>query len=154
MSIETVWGDDPAITGAAAAGTADGRAERLPQVIARIFARYADRPAFATRDGGPRAPYATVTYGEVWRRVTALAAAWRSELEPGDFVAILGFTSADFVTVDLATTLLGAPNVPLQAGAPAARIAAILDELKDIPPVQLGEDFSAGATSLLDDLLG
>ena len=49
--------------------SADGRAERLPQVIARIFARYADRPAFATRDGGPRAPYATVTYGEVWRRV-------------------------------------------------------------------------------------
>ncbi|TWS18619.1 AMP-binding protein [Tsukamurella asaccharolytica] len=136
MSIETERGDGPttigttATAGATAAGAAAAEAERLPQVIARIFARYADRPAFGTRAGGPREPFTTVTYGEIWRRVTALAAAWRSELDPGDFVAILGFTSADFVTVDLASTLLGAPNVPLQAGAPAARIAAILDETR------------------------
>lgn len=130
MSIETMHGGDPATSGAAAAAPAGAQAERLPQVIARIFARYADRPAFATRAGGPRAPYASVTYGAIWRRVTALAAAWQGELSAGDFVAILGFTSADFVTVDLATTLLGAPNVPLQAGAPAARIAAILDETR------------------------
>ncbi|MGX9293852.1 carboxylic acid reductase [Tsukamurella paurometabola] len=130
MSIEAMRGDDPAVTGAATTGAGDAQAERLPRIIERIFARFADRPAFATRDGGPRAPYATVSYGEIWRRVTALVAAWRSELDPGDFVAILGFTSADFVTVDLATTLLGAPNVPLQAGAPAARIAAILDETR------------------------
>ena len=64
----------------------------------------------------------------------ALAAAWQSELAPGDFVAILGFTSADFVTVDLATTLLGAPNVPLQAGAPAARIAARAWAINGCPP--------------------
>lgn len=130
MSIETMHGGDPATSGAAAAAPAGAQAERLPQVIARIFARYADRPAFATRAGGPSAPYASVTYGAIWRRVTALAAAWQGELAAGDFVAILGFTSADFVTVDLATTLLGAPNVPLQAGAPAARIAAILDETR------------------------
>ncbi len=127
MSIDAVRGSDPAVTGA---GRAEARDERLPQVIERVFARFADRPAFATRAGGPGTPFATVSYGEIWHRVTALAAAWRSELDPGDFVAILGFTSADFVTVDLASTLLGAPNVPLQAGAPAARIAAILDETR------------------------
>ncbi|GIZ99518.1 putative fatty-acid-CoA ligase FadD [Tsukamurella sp. TY48] len=130
MSIETVQNGDPATTGAGGAGAAGPQAERLPQVIARIFDQFADRPAFATREGGPGTPYVTVSFGEIWRRVTALAASWRSELDPGDFVAILGFTSADFVTVDLATTLLGAPNVPLQAGAPAARIAAILDETR------------------------
>lgn len=129
MSTEAVQSSDPVVTGSAT-GEAGAPAERLPQVIARVFERFADRPAFATRDGGPRAPYVTVSYGEIWQRVTALAAAWQSELAPGDFVAILGFTSADFVTVDLATTLLGAPNVPLQAGAPAARIAAILDETR------------------------
>ncbi|WP_158636154.1 carboxylic acid reductase [Tsukamurella sputi] len=130
MSIEAMQGSDPAVTGSEVKGQAEAQAERLPQVIERVFARFTDRPAFATRDGGPRGPYVTVSYGDIWRRVSALAAAWQSELAVGDFVAILGFTSADFVTVDLATTLLGAPNVPLQAGAPAARIAAILDETR------------------------
>lgn len=33
-------------------------------------------------------------------------------------------------------------------------IAAILDELKDLPPMDLGDDFNQGATALLDDLMG
>ncbi|WP_019203734.1 carboxylic acid reductase [Tsukamurella sp. 1534] len=107
---------------------ADGPPERLPEVISRVFAEFADRPAFATRRGGPHGPYETLTYAQVWERVTALRAAWAREVRPGDFVAILGFTSPDFAAVDLASTLLGAPTVPLQAGAPASRIAAILDE--------------------------
>lgn len=127
MSIETVQNGVPA---EGSVPPADQQTERLPQVIARIFAQFADRPAFATREAGPGTPYATVSYREIWRRVTALVASWQSEVAPGDFVAILGFTSSDFVTVDLATTLLGAPNVPLQAGAPAARIATILDETR------------------------
>ncbi len=101
---------------------------RLPAVIAAVFARFADRPAFAVRHGGADGAYETTTYAQVWDRVSALVAAWSAEVRPGDFVAILGFTSPDFVAVDLASTLLGAPNVPLQAGAPASRIAAILDE--------------------------
>lgn len=130
MSIETVQNGESTASEAAATAPSGSRSERLPQVIARIFTQFSDRAAFATRVGGPDSPYVTVSYRQIWRRVTALAAAWQSELAPGDFVAILGFTSADFVTVDLATTLLGAPNVPLQAGAPAARIAAILDETR------------------------
>ncbi|BDP40472.1 gliding motility protein [Deinococcus aetherius] len=34
------------------------------------------------------------------------------------------------------------------------QLAAILKELQDAPPIQLGEDFSHGATALLDDLFG
>ncbi|WP_291423434.1 roadblock/LC7 domain-containing protein [Deinococcus sp.] len=34
------------------------------------------------------------------------------------------------------------------------KLAVILDEIKDIPEPQLSNDFSAGATALLDDLLG
>ena len=33
-------------------------------------------------------------------------------------------------------------------------VADILRELQDAPPVQLGDDFSHGATALLDDLFG
>ncbi|KXP00736.1 hypothetical protein AXK61_14135 [Tsukamurella pseudospumae] len=127
MSVEIVESTEPN-TAAGAASGAGGSPGHLADVITSAFTRFADRPAFATRDGGPDGPYRGTTYGQVWHRVTALTAAWREELQPGDFVAVLGFTSPDFVVVDLATTLLGAPNVPLQAGAPAARIAAILDE--------------------------
>ncbi|GMA13876.1 roadblock/LC7 domain-containing protein [Deinococcus metallilatus] len=35
-----------------------------------------------------------------------------------------------------------------------AQVAAILGELQDAPPVQFSEDFSKGASALLDDLLG
>ena len=34
------------------------------------------------------------------------------------------------------------------------RVADILRELQDAPPVQFGDDFSTGATALLDDLFG
>lgn len=122
MSIE-------AVDAAGAAGTGQ-EPDPLARTIAETFARYADRPAFAEREGGPSGPYRETTYAQVWERVTALTAAWRDGLAPGDFVAILGFTSTDFVAVDLATTLLGAPNVPLQAGAPVSRIAAILAETR------------------------
>lgn len=121
---------------------------RLPQVIERTFAAFADRPAFATREGQPGASYVELTYAQVWRRVRALAAAWQGEVDPGEFVAILGFTSPDFVTVDLATTLLGVTNVPLQAGAPASRIAAILDETR--PKIFA---VSAGQVALAEEAL-
>lgn len=45
-------------------------------------------------------------------------------------------------------------KVKLYAKKTVAQIASILDELKDVPPVQLGEDFNQGANALLDDLLG
>ena len=35
-----------------------------------------------------------------------------------------------------------------------AQLAAILKEIQDMPPVQLSDDFSQGASALLDDLLG
>ncbi len=70
-----------------------------------------------------------------------------------------GTLYVESVGTDSLLTLIFDASVPLgkvkvYAKKSIAQIAAILDELKDIPPVQLGEDFSAGATSLLDDLLG
>lgn len=56
-------------------------------------------------------------------------------------------------------TLIFDASVPLgkvkvYARKTVALLAAILDELRDIPEIQLGGDFSDGATALLDDLLG
>ena len=76
---------------------------------------YADRPAlgqraveFVTDASGrtvaelqPR--FDTLTYRETWARVKALADALAGNpVHPGDRVATLGFTSADYAVVDMA----------------------------------------------------
>ncbi|MEV0298300.1 carboxylic acid reductase [Nocardia sp. NPDC050710] len=116
----------------------------LPQIVATLMEGYADRPALGRREfeivtdeTGRRAmrllpAFTTVTYRELWSRVGALAADWHSAPEnpirTGDFVAILGFTSVDYTTVDLACVHLGAVAVPLQASAPVAQLNPILAE--------------------------
>ncbi|EFV11917.1 carboxylic acid reductase [Segniliparus rugosus] len=87
---------------------------------------YAERPALAHRVG---AGYETISYGELWARVGAIAAAWQADgLAPGDFVATVGFTSPDYVAVDLAAARSGLVSVPLQAGASLAQLVGILEE--------------------------
>lgn len=70
-----------------------------------------------------------------------------------------GTLYVESVGADSLLTLIFDASVPLgkvkvYAKKSITQIAAILEELKDIPPVQLGEDFSQGASALLDDLLG
>ncbi|MBZ9752336.1 roadblock/LC7 domain-containing protein [Deinococcus sp. HMF7620] len=70
-----------------------------------------------------------------------------------------GTLYVESVGTDSLLTLIFDASVPLgkvkvYAKKTITQIAAILEELKDIPPVQLGDDFSQGAASLLDDLLG
>ncbi|MFC6591729.1 roadblock/LC7 domain-containing protein [Deinococcus lacus] len=56
-------------------------------------------------------------------------------------------------------TLIFDSNVPLgrvkvQTKKTIAEVAAILKEISEMPAVELGDDFSQGASALLDDLLG
>ncbi|WP_433653883.1 carboxylic acid reductase [Nocardia sp. CA-128927] len=118
---------------------------RLAEVVATVMEGYADRPAvgqrafeLATDDAtGAKtlrllSEFETITYGELWQRIGAVATAWQSEpekpLHAGDFVAILGFTSIDYATLDFATIHLGAVTVPLQASAAVSQLTAILTE--------------------------
>ncbi|MFG1791234.1 carboxylic acid reductase [Nocardia sp. NPDC049149] len=116
----------------------------LAQIVATVLEGYADRPAlgeraveFVTDENGRRRARAlrwfdTVTYGELWRRVCALASAWhhdsRHPTRAGDFIAILGFTSIDYTIVDLTCNYLGLVSVPLQAGASEAQLTPIVVE--------------------------
>ncbi|WP_050373814.1 carboxylic acid reductase [Streptomyces acidiscabies] len=121
------------------------RDQVLSRTVATVMAGYADRPALARRATEPvtdpvsgrtslrRLPeFTTVTYGELWARAGAVSAEWAADtrlpLAPGDFVALYGFTSGDYVTVDLACLRHGAVSVPLQSGAPVAGLAPILAE--------------------------
>ncbi|WP_216897079.1 carboxylic acid reductase [Nocardia alni] len=116
----------------------------LAQSISDLMRGYADRPALGMRaveyvtdaaghTRGRLLPrYDTITYGELWRRISALVAAWHNDTErptrAGDFVATIGFTSIDYTVIDLACTALGTVSVPLQAGAPMAQLAPIVAE--------------------------
>ena len=131
---------DPAITAAI-----DGPGVLLTDVIRTVMTGYADRPAlgqraveFVTDASGrtvaelqPR--FDTLTYRETWARVKALADALAGNpVHPGDRVATLGFTSADYAVVDMALSLTGAVAVPLQTSAPVPQLHPILLETEPV----------------------
>ncbi|MEU2792825.1 carboxylic acid reductase [Streptomyces sp. NPDC007100] len=115
----------------------------LPDLVATVMEGYADRPALGERATEPVTDpdtgrttlrllerFDTITYGELWERVGAVAAEWRHHpghaVGRGDFVAVLGSTSAEYTVVDLACVRSGAVSVPLQAGASAGQLAPVL----------------------------
>jgi len=155
----------------AAVGAALAREDRpLAAAVAALMQGYAERPAlgmrareFVTDETGytrgrllPR--YDTITYGELWRRISAVAAAWHHDPErptrAGDFVAIIGFTSTDYTVIDLACTALGTVSVPLQAGAAIAQLTPIVTETTprvlaaNVEQLDMAVDLALGAESV------
>ncbi|MFF4253824.1 carboxylic acid reductase [Streptomyces sp. NPDC001663] len=117
----------------------------LAYSVAAAMAGYAERPALGERiratvtdtETGrtsvrllPR--FSTVTYAELWDRAGAVAAEWAADAQgpvrAGDFVVTYGFSSIDYVVLDLACLRLGAVAVPLQSSAAVARLRPIVAE--------------------------
>jgi fatty acid CoA ligase FadD9 len=107
---------------------------RLAPALRTLVAGYADRPALGQRASElvtdpatgrtsirllPR--FDTISYLDLWARVSAIASTWRQDarhpVTPGDFVAIVGFASPEYLMVDLACAYLGLVSVPLQHNA-------------------------------------
>ncbi|MFD3357523.1 carboxylic acid reductase [Streptomyces fradiae] len=118
---------------------------RLAHVVASVMERHADRPVigervkeFARDDETGRTVirllprYETTSYQELWARVRSVASDWHHHpshaLTAGERVALLGFTSRDYTTVDLACIHLGAVAVPLQTSAAPAQLRSIVAE--------------------------
>ncbi|MGV0816176.1 carboxylic acid reductase [Mycolicibacterium boenickei] len=115
---------------------------RLPEIVQTVLQGYADRPALAERaldfvvdpaTGRTSARllprFDTISYRQLWDRVRALAAALHATgVEPGDRVAILGFTSADYTVIDTALGQIGAVSVPLQTSSSPEALAPIVAE--------------------------
>ncbi|HKP43156.1 carboxylic acid reductase [Mycobacterium sp.] len=114
---------------------------RLPQIVRNVFDGYADRPALGQRaveyvtdpsTGRTSAEllrrFETITYAEVSDRIQAVVNALAYDVRPGDRVAMLGFTSVDYTTIDVALIGLGAVSVPMQTGAPIAQLRPIVTE--------------------------
>ena len=123
----------------------DQPALRLPQIVQTVMEGYADRPALGQRavqfikdpETGrtslellPR--FETVSYRELWDRAGAVASALAGDPEhsvrPGDRICVLGFTSVDYTTVDMALVPVGAVSVPLQTSAPVSQLRPIVAE--------------------------
>ena len=118
---------------------------RMPELVRTVMEGYADRPALGQRavhfvidrETGrtsaqllPR--FDTITYREVWARIGRIAGALASDsahpIRPGDRVAVLGFASVDYTTIDLALIRLQAVSVPLQTSAPLTQLRPIVAE--------------------------
>ncbi len=118
---------------------------RLVEILQTLVEGYADRPALGHRARElvtdtttgrttdrllPR--FDTITYREVWDRVGAIATALHDDssapVRAGDFIATIGFSSPDYLTVDLASNYLGLVSVPLQHNAPVSQLRPIIAE--------------------------
>jgi fatty acid CoA ligase FadD9 len=117
----------------------------MAELVRMVMEGYADRPAlgqralrFVTDPQTGRTSlqllsrFDTITYREVWERVGRIAGALAGDsahpVRPGDRVAVLGFTSVDYTTIDLALIQLGAVSVPLQTSAPLIQLRPIVAE--------------------------
>jgi len=115
---------------------------RLTEVVDTYLDGYAERAALGqrahtlTQDANGHTTtsllpsFETITYRELHDRISALTGAWRTDagIDPGDFVAVLGFTSVDYALIYLTCLHLGAVFVPLQSSAPAGQLAPIVGE--------------------------
>jgi fatty acid CoA ligase FadD9 len=118
---------------------------RLPRIMSTVMGAYAERPAVGERavnlatdpESGRTSLqllpwFQTITYRELWERIGAVASALADgsgqPVQPGDRVCVLGFSSADYATIDMALVLLGAVSVPLQTSAPVSQLRPIVEE--------------------------
>ncbi|MGO9927202.1 MAG: carboxylic acid reductase, partial [Mycobacterium sp.] len=144
--VENLTANDPQFAAArpdpAVAAALEQPGLRLPQIVRALFEGYADRPALGQRAVEfvtdpktgrtalqvlPR--FETITYRELGDRVGALARAWANDsVRAGDRVCVLGFTSVDYTTIDVALGQIGAVSVPLQTSAAITQLQPIVTE--------------------------
>src|SRR4029077_6798282 len=114
----------------------------LPKVVKAVLEGYSDRPALAQRavelvkdpqTGRTSAKllpwFDTVTYSELATRVDELSRALTDGVvTAGDRVCVLGFTSVDYTSIDIALGVIGAVSVPLQTSAAVPQLLPIVTE--------------------------
>jgi fatty acid CoA ligase FadD9 len=131
----------------------------LAEVVGLVMNNYRDRAALAERavelttdpatgrvDAQLLERFDTITYGELWERVRALARTLTSpHVHAGDRIAVLGFSSIDYVTIDLAISHVGGVAVPLQSSALLAQLKPIVTETE---PVVIASSVAALGTAV------
>lgn len=120
----------------------DDRSRTCIDLFEEACRQYGDRPAIglwneessdkalSPPDEARKPSVRYVTYRDLWQRIATCAAGLKNAgiCDAHDRVGILGFASADFLVADLACLYVGAVSIPLQAGAPAHELTAIVRE--------------------------
>ncbi|MEU9804446.1 carboxylic acid reductase [Mycobacterium sp. NPDC050853] len=117
---------------------------RLSQVLHALLTGYADRPVmgFRSRESvvDPTTgrtvdrllpAFQTISYGQLLDDISAILAEWQhgpNAIGAGDFVATIGFSSPDYVTLDLAALMNGCVSIPLQHNTSLAQLRMMLEE--------------------------
>jgi len=119
----------------------------LAQLVELVMEGYAERPALGVRAtelvtdpaSGRSArrlldQFETVSYGELWKRASALGAFWHHDatrpLRANDLMCIIAFAGIDFVTVDLAALRQGIVLVPMQTNGQMSQLLGIIKEVE------------------------
>jgi fatty acid CoA ligase FadD9 len=166
---EELAANDPQFAGArpdeAVSAAIQDAGSRLPQVIKAVLEGYSDRPALAQRavelvkdpqTGRTSAKllpwFDTVSYGELAARADVVSRALTDGADgtvaAGDRVCVLGFTSVDYTTIDIALGLIGAVSVPLQTSAAIAQLLPIITETEP-SVVAASVDYVSDAVDLI-----
>lgn len=99
----------------------------LAEIVAAAFTGYADRTAFVRRN--TLGAFDSMTYGEAWTAIGEIASSWvAAGMVPGDMIGILGFTSPEFVLLDMAAVQVGLPVIPLPMNLAPPQLAEVLTE--------------------------
>ena len=125
--------------------SADNRT--LDRILDTLFDHYEERPVMgrrryvATSTPGSSdvsrnylPAFDEITYGELQRRIHALAMAWRNDprcrLEADEFIAIMGFSGVDFVTIDYACAFAHTVSVPVQSSTGTHDLKGMLERVE------------------------
>ncbi len=168
MSIDAQYlaANDPQFAAArpdeAVSAAVENAGTRLPQVVKAVLEGYPDRPALGQRavelvkdpqTGRTSAKllpwFDTISYGELADRVDAVSRALADGVVAvGDRVCLLGFTSVDYTSIDIALGRIGAVSVPLQTSAATAQLLPIVTETQPTVLVA-GADYLSDAVDLI-----
>jgi fatty acid CoA ligase FadD9 len=164
--VEELAANDPQFAAArpdeAVSAAIENAGKRLPQVVKAVLEGYSDRPALGQRavelvkdpqTGRTSAKllpwFDTVSYGELADRVDAVARALTDGVvSAGDRVSVLGFTSVDYASIDIALGRIGAVSVPLQTSAAIAQLLPIVTETQPTV-VAASVDYLSDAVDLI-----
>ena len=137
----------------------------LVELVQRALTGYAERPALGSRayeirrckDGRSRRfrlpAFEAITYGELRRRVEAIASAWCHHpvlgVARGEFACFIGYTSAELVTMDMACWYAQLIVLPLQANLPLTEVTVILGQTKPAVMIATIENLQRAADHVL-----
>ncbi len=128
-------------------GALSGDGFMLERILDALFTHYKDRPVMGRRRYELKSAsgasdvsrhylpaFDEITYGELQRRIRALAMAWRNDprcsVQADEFVAIMGFSGIDFATIDYACAFAHTVSVPIQSSVGSRDLIDMLERVE------------------------